>query len=496
MKYSTPKGTRDFLPPEMAKRNYVRSKIVDIFERYGFQEIQTPVFEEFDLFAARSGEEIREHMFTFSTDEKEYVLRPELTAAVCRVISSGKMNIPKPYKIYYIGQCYRYEQPQAGRYREFWQAGLEYMGSTNAICDAEVMAIASRVIRELGIENHLLKVGNVGIFRDLLTDLGYDDERQNYLISNIDSIMSLREKCEVLLDYGEIDNNVINFVKGKLGDLYQLQEETNYEGEYEIFPDSDYSTEKIKHWLNVLPDVMENTYRESWINKGYDPKIVELFIKISHIRGKKEKVLNTAKELLVNTKAEKALNDLIDVLNWLDTYKVPNYEVVLGVARGLDFYTGTVFEFDCPLLGAEKQICGGGRYDKLVEEFDGPHTPATGYAFGMDRLVIAMEKSENVLKVRNAIDAFIVTFSNDQKSKAIQIAEELRAQGKKVEFDTLNLDIKGQMGYASDRFAKYSIILGPDELKDGKVSLKDMESKTQKALEIEKVVDEIGKGEK
>ena len=110
-------------------------------------------------------------------------------------------------------------------------------------------------------------IGNVGIFRDLLTDLGYDDERQNYLISNIDSIMSLREKCEVLLNSGEIDNNVISFVKSKLDELYQLQEETSYEGQYEIFPDSDYSTEKIKHWLKTLPDVMENTYQESWINK-------------------------------------------------------------------------------------------------------------------------------------------------------------------------------------------------------------------------------------
>jgi len=193
-----PRGTRDFPPDEAAKRDYVESVIRRVFERYGFQRVETPIFELFELFALRSGEEIRSKMFVFTIDEGEVVLRPELTAPVCRMIAMGEVDLSaRPLRFYYVGRCYRYEEPQAGRYREFWQAGVELIGSPYPEADAEVIAIAVEVLEELGLRDYELRIGNLEVLRGFLNDNRVPEEVQNRIIGPLDVLSSSVDKLKM-----------------------------------------------------------------------------------------------------------------------------------------------------------------------------------------------------------------------------------------------------------------------------------------------------------
>lgn len=485
--FNVPRGTMDFLPEEMAKRRYIEKKVRQTFESFGFKEIQTPIFEEFALLAARSGEEIRENMFTFISDEVEYALRPELTAAVCRMIVTGKLDMPKPYKFYYIGPCFRYEQPQAGRYRQFWQAGIELMGSQSSMADAEVITVGAKTLENCGVTTYILKVGNIGIFRGILKDAGFEIEEQNWIIGNIDSIMSTREKCQLIAEKDELEREDKEYIKTYLSMLYDLQMELINKGEdfgeHEILPSA---LQEIPQWVTKLNDAMEKTYRAIWISEGVPEDVADLLLEVSRIRGSPDKVMPTAQKLLSGTAVEKSLQELQEVLDYLAAFGVTNYEVVLGVARGLDFYTGTVFEFDVPLLGAQKQVCGGGRYDRLVEEFGGPPIPATGYAFGFDRIVLSREKIEDI-PVPPHLDVFIAVVNEKLSKKAIEISQVLRTKGYKAETELTGRDLKGQLGYASEAQAQYVIIVGPRELKEGKVMVKNLKTEKQKAVPIDTI---------
>lgn len=489
--FKKPKGTRDFLPKEMAKRNKIKEIVSKTFESYGYQEINTPTFEEFDLLASRSGEEIREKMFTFVTDETEYALRPEITASVCRIISEDILKISKPYKLYYICSCFRYEQPQAGRYREYWQAGIEVIGSTSLIADAEVITVAVRTLQNVGLENFKLKVGNIGIFRNILSENNLDFELQNKVIGDIDKLTSVREKCESIKSKQRIEKNDISYIRSKFEDLYNLQQEIDYSGDFEIPLAIEFDEEFVKKWLNEFPKYFDDTTRFIWINEDeINKKLVDFIIELTYLSGKKQNIIDDANKLLNGTSAEKPLNELIELCNLLETFGISNYEVVLGVARGLDYYTNMVFEIDCPQLGAQKQVCGGGRYDKLVSDFNGPNTPAVGFGIGFDRLVEALEKIKEI-EVEKKLDVFIATINNEMKIKAIEIAEMLRNNGKRVEIDLSDLKLREQLGYASTNGAKSVIIIGPRELENNEIVIRDMESKEQKKIKISEILNNI-----
>ena len=473
----------DFLPDEIYQRRYIEDVFRKTFESFGFQEVQTPIFEEFALFEARSGEEIRDAMFTFTSDGVEYALRPEMTAAICRLIATGKLIMPKPYRLYYIGPCFRYEEPQAGRYRQFWQAGIELMGSDSPAADAEVITVGARVLENAGITSYVLKVSNIGILRGILQDADIDVDWQNQIIGNIDSLMSTREKCALMMEKPELEPDDESYIKTYLNLLYDMQMQLVREGidsfgEFEIMPSS---LEDTPRWVCDLPRAMEETYRAIWAGEGIPTETIDLLLNVSTIQGPREQVMPRAQNLLGETRAGKALEELDLVLDYLEAFGITTYQVVLGVARGLDYYTGTVFEFDFPLLGAQKQVCGGGRYDQLVEEFGGPPTRATGYAFGFDRVVLSRLLVEEI-PIPAKVDVFIAMVKESLGLEAVRLSQHLRSDGYRVESEMLGRDLKGQLGYASEIGARYAVILGPKELKEGKVMLKNLQTEEQRAV--------------
>jgi histidyl-tRNA synthetase len=483
----------DYLPDEMAQRNYVETIFRKTFESFGFQEVQTPIFEEFALFEARSGEEIRDAMFTFTADEVEYALRPELTAAICRMIATGKLILPKPYKLYYIGPCFRYEEPQAGRYRQFWQAGIELMGSDSPAADAEVITVGATVLEQAGAKGFVLKIGNIGILRGILETAHIDIDEQNQIIGNIDSIMSTREKCALMEEKDNLDTDDENYIKTYLTILYDMQMELVKEGiddfgRFEIMPSS---LETIPRWVQDLPLAMEKTYTAFWKNQGIPEDTIDLILQVSHMQGTRQEVMPQAQTLLQGTAVESALQELNEVLDYVEAFGITSYQVVLGVARGLDYYTGTVFEFDFPLLGAQKQVCGGGRYDVLVEEFGGPPTKATGFAFGFDRVVLSRMQVEDI-PIPGKVDVFIAIIKQSLLKEAVELSQDIREAGYRVEIEMLERDLKGQLGYASDIGARYAVIMGPKELKEGKVMLKNLQTEQQIPVLLEDIVNQLG----
>ena len=492
-KFKIAKGTRDFLPKETSEKNYVETTIKNIFERFGFQQIQTPIFEKFELFSTRSGPEIREGMFTFFCDSEEFALRPELTAAVCRLISTGKLNIPKPYEIFYIGPCFRYERPQSGRYREFTQAGVEIMGTSSTMADAKIIATAISVLEELQIKDYQVKIGNIGIFRSLLQKEGFDFNQQCSIIGLINKYLDTREKLSVLSKKDPLEQSDKDFLVTKMSEVYKIQGDMNYKGKYEIIPipSERLDKDKIRTLFKEVPEAMEETMRFI-LKNDYKIKneLLDLFFKIGKIQGERKEVEKEADKLLKNTAAEEAVKELFLTLDSLENYGCKNYEVVLGVARGLDFYTGTVFEIDLPILDAQKQVCGGGRYDNLVAEFGGPKTPATGFAFGVDRLIEGLKRSSKLPEPTKA-DFFIIPISNEFKKEALEITSKLRKKGLRCEEELEEINFKKQIENAQKLKIPCIILIGKKEIESKKFTVTNLNTDKKTEISMEEINKEM-----
>ena len=451
-----PIGTNDFLPEQMVQRNYVEKIIRDTFESYGFSQIQTPLYESFSLLSAQAGEEIRHKMFTFvGPDRVDYALRPELTAPVCRIIANGDLDdYPYPYKLYYIGQCVRHE-PKTNNEdirREFRQAGIELIGSDSTLADAEVITIPVRILEKLNIDNTQLVIGNTGILRHLLEKLNLDPKDQSEVILDIDHLSRIRiENRKMDLENLSDELNMLRRSQG-----------SDYQGVYKIDMDiiQDLSESNSEEWKSNLPAIAEETYISKW-NRYYDisQEMAQKCINISKINGDKDSVVaNYGREL--DSISKQSYIELNTLCNYLENNGVVDYKINLGITRGFDFYTGTVFQIEV----SEKNlaICGGGRYDKLIQSFGGPSLPGAGFAFQFDLLVETfLDTGSNNIKTSK--DYFISSISNDLLSSVNKTAELIRRQGKTVEIDLMNRTFEEQQEYAVKSKFDYIICIDADQ---------------------------------
>jgi len=523
----------------MVKSDYVEAVIRRVFERHGFQRVQTPMFETFALFALRSGEEIRSKMFVFTIDEGEMVLRPELTAPICRMIAMGELDLSvKPLRLYYVGRCYRYEEPQAGRYREFWQAGIELMGSPHPEADAEVIAIAVEVLEELGLKDYELRIGNLEVLRGFLKDRGVPEEVQNRIIGPLDVLSSSVDKLKMYkrrLEAGEpLSKDDLLDLRRRCDELRLWAEEELERAERGESPIPKELLEQVQvdarlyrleelhesGRVDELMDFIEEGIRKmimarklAWAYRGitYErdgeeavfkmpPDVVDTLISMMELVGPREEVLPRARELFkASESALKALDNFEEVLDALSWYGIERYTVDLSIARGLEYYTGTVFEIDCPLLGAQKQICGGGRYDKLVEEFGGPSLPATGFALGLDRLVLALERCGAKFPPPVRADVYVIPISPSVLPYAIKVAGELRSRGLRVEVGVMRRRLGRELSNVDKLGIPFAIIVGPEEAEKGLVAVRDMRTREQHQLTLEEafkaIQEALGRGE-
>ena len=455
-KFDKPAGTNDFLPAQMVQRNFVENIVRETFETYGYAQVQTPLFESFALLSAQSGEEIRHKMFTFvGSDRVDYALRPELTAPVCRLIANGELkHLPYPYKLYYIGQCVRQEPITDGAEvsREFRQAGIELIGPASAHADAETITIPIRVLEKLNVSHTKLRIGNTSVFREIFKQGALDPKDQAEMIWDIDHLVSLRNESE-LWDL-ETLRDALNMLRRSQG--------TDYQGSHKIDTSTVQElTESTAHaFAEKLPMIAEETYKARWhryFNVSED--VAQCCIDVSKICGDRDTVMSAWTTLLGDT-VQSARQELLALCDCLENYGITDFEINLGITRGFDFYTGTVFQIELP--ERRLPLCGGGRYDNLIASFGGPAMPGAGFAFQFDALVEAFTDTSKAT-VNGRKDYFIAAETSERIAEAQRLAETLRIAGKNVEVDLMERDLQAQQDYATQMKYDYLLRLVPNE---------------------------------
>ncbi len=411
-KFSAPRGTQDVLPDATPRWQYVEGKLREICKLFGFREIRTPTFEETELFTRHTGETtdiVTKEMYTF-TDRggRSITLRPEGTPPTIRATLEHNLTAENPVaKLYYMGRIFRYERPQAGRYREHNQFGCEMVGSADPSADAEVISLAWTALRSLGIEDVELK----------LNSLGGPEDRPAY-----------REAIR-------------KFVEPFLSDLC--------------------STCKERYDKNPL--------------RMLDCKVPECKKLLADAPGPVEYLCDDCRTHFETLKA------------YLDALGI-KYVLDPRLVRGLDYYTRTIFEFQTPHLGAQNTVCGGGRYDNMIEEMGASPTPSLGFGMGIERLLLTLEKLGITLPIEKKPPVFIATMGPAAKAAGVKLLSDLRNVGMAAETDFIGKSLKSQMKLADKLGASCVLILGDDEVAQGVVTLRDMLSKEQRQIPVSDVV--------
>ena len=406
------KGTKDVLPSESYKNQYIEATCLGVAENFGYKEMRTPVFEHTELFQRGVGDTtdvVQKEMYTF--DDKggrSITLRPEGTAGAARsFLENGLSNEALPQKICYLTSCYRYEKPQTGRLREFHQFGIECFGAASPLADAEMIALAKQIFDELGVKDLHLEINSIGCPK---CRAEYHKALKEYFTSRID------ELCDTCRD--RLDRNPMRIVDCKSPVCSEIAKDAPVVLDYLCDECRDHF-DKTKSYLDA-----------------------------SNI------------EYIVNPQ----------------------------IVRGLDYYTKTVFEFVSDSIGSQGTVCGGGRYDGLIEELGGQHTPSLGFGMGLERLQLVMEAQGCEFPEPSRPDLFIVAMGDKATLKAIEIAKDMRDEGYSVVYDLNGRSLRAQMKYADKCNAKYNVVIGDNEVDTKTAILKDMATGEQSEISLETFV--------
>ena len=406
------RGTKDIFGEDAAKYNYIVDTAKEVFEAYGYSMIKTPIFEETNLFKRGIGEGtdvVSKEMYTFTDrGDRSLTLRPEGTAAVVRSYLEHKIYGKEDFtKYYYMGSMFRYERPQAGRQREFNQLGVEALGESSPILDAEVIAMGYKLLEKLGITDLEVHINSIG----------GNESRTRY-----------REE-------------LINFLTPMKDELCE-----------------DCATRYESNPLRVLD--------------CKNPKCKELITESPKITDS----LNAE---------EKAHFE--DVKKYLDIFGV-KYVENSKLVRGLDYYSSTVYEIVTNKLGAQGTVLGGGRYDGLLTQLGNKEIPATGFAAGIERIMMLLDEYPS-----NTPKVHVVWLGEETEAYAFGIADKLRSAGIKANIEFVNKSMKASMKKADKLGVEYAVIIGTQEMEDNKVVLKNFEQRTQETLSIAEAIAELTK---
>jgi len=403
-KFQPPRGTRDFLPEDMAVRRGIFEKIMDVFRRYGYGEVWTPAFEDFGLLSRKSGPEIEEEIYAFTDKSgRKLGLRFDPTVPICRIVASNP-SLQKPIKFCYITNMWRYDRPGAGRWREFWQSGVELIGPPGPEADAEMLALVSDSLRAIGVRNFYFRISSRKIVDGFIRQAGIPAKKVVDVFRAIDKLDKIGR------------NGVMSEMRargidaGKAGEFMRLVEDGKSSGP----------------GMEELKDIQ----------------------KLARSMG-----------------AGKISTDL-------------------SVVRGIDYYTGFVFE--TMVKGFEKlgSVASGGRYDSLIGLYSGSDVPATGYGMGIDRL-LEIVKPE---MPGSHVTVFVSPVKDEVKTETLNITQQLRAAGISAETELMGRNIGKQLDYVSKKSIPFALIVGPNEIKAKKYTLRDMKTGKESKLSLESVI--------
>jgi len=412
---------RDLIGEEAQVFTFIITKARQTAELYGFKEVITPHVEPLELLSAKSGEEIRQRMFIFKDlGERQVALRPEFTASVARLVTTAMRNEPKPLRLFSVGTVYRYDEPQKGRYREFWQSNFELMGSARPEADAEVILVTNNIMASLGMQGYAFKLGHIGVIKGILTQDGVDEKTQNT--------------------------------------IFQRMDKKNYDEALQLI-----ENQKTRSMLEGLIEIKGRDWQDT----------------VTQIK-------NLAAEYPTAKAAAENLEEILKLITQSTNITV---NVDAAFARGLEYYTGMIYEIYIPEL--EIALGGGGRYDHLIEAFGGQPTPAVGFAIGIDRVAIALQEQKAVISEKGTKRVAVTAITDNQKGDALKIAQQLRAAGIAVEFEVMGRKMAKALEDADKRKVDFAVIVGERELKEGTVVLKNLADRTQCTVAISELADKI-----
>jgi len=410
------KGTRDFLPEEMAKREYAASIIRKVFARFGYDAIDTPSIEYTKTILGKYGAEGNKLTYRFEDNGgRDICLRYDQTVPFARVVAANYQNLPMPFKRYQIGNVWRADKPAKGRYREFTQFDIDIIGTDSLLADAEIAAVMNAVLNDLGFKEYLIKFNSRRLMNSIMDSLGIEQEKGTAVIRIIDKL----EKIGAEKVKKELEKIIAPTISDSLMQIMTLTGSND---------------EKIKK----LSD--------------YDSSEIEEFLKLSKGFGIKEE----------------------------------NIELDPSIARGLDYYTGIVFEAVLPNVSIGS-ISGGGRYDNLCGKFCKERFSGVGVAFGFDRIVVAMEELELFKNVGLNSKVLVTIFDESSITNAQAILNELQKSGVNTEIYSEPVKLGKQFKYANKKRIPFVVICGPDEMERGEVTIKIMDSGDQKVIPREQL---------
>ena len=410
-----PKGTRDILPSEIYKWQYIERVFAKVCRNFGYKEIRIPVFEHTELFQRGVGDTtdiVQKEMYTFSDKGgRSITLRPEGTAGVVRsYVENGMASLPQPVKLYYNITAYRHENVQKGRYREFRQFGAEALGAAGPAVDVEIISILSIFFERLGLKNTVLNINSIGC-PNCRTE--YNEKLKEYFRPYL---AELCENCR-----SRFERNPLRII--------------------------DCKEARCRKYAAKAPALLDSLCEECRV----------------HFEGLKA---------------------------GLENLGIP-YNIDRSIVRGLDYYTKTVFEFISQNVGTQGTICGGGRYDGLVEICGGAPTPGIGFALGAERLLMEMESQGIQIEEPPAMDIYIAPLGEKASAYAQQLVYKLRSCNVGAETDLMGRSLKAQMKYADKKGFSYAVVIGDEEIEHGKTILRDMKTGEQKDVSLDSIVDRL-----
>lgn len=394
MEVQAPKGTKDMLPQDAYKWHFVENKFREIAKFYGMREIRTPMFEHTDLFLRGVGDTtdiVQKEMYTFNDKgNRSITLKPEGTSPVVRAFIENRLfNEAQPTKLYYAIPCFRYENVQKGRLRQFHQFGTEVFGSKEPSMDAEVIAFAMEFLKSLGLKSLSLNINNLGCPN---CRPKYNEALKKFLEENYDDLCGL---CQ-----SRFDKNPMRILDCKNKNCGEITKNAP-----------------------IILDYM----------------------------------------------CEECDSHFAEVKKYLDILNIP-YTVDPEIVRGLDYYTKTIFE----ILNDDFTVCGGGRYDRLIEQLGGPEMPAVGFGLGIERLLLTLKNEGIEIPSEGLYDLYVGARGEEGKLASFKLANTLRTRGIKTEINHMGRSLKAEMKYANKIGAKFTVVLGDDELQTGNAKLKRM----------------------
>ena len=424
--FQPPRGTRDYLPADQQKKNWVIDQVREVYEAYGFEPLGTPAFENLDMLMIKSGDDIINQIYNFKDkSDRDLALRFEHTASTVRVVATHH-NLVKPFKRYTLGPVWRYERPTEKRFREFWQADVDIYGVEGSIADAEVLSAAVDALSRLGFDGYTINVNDRRILKSIVELSGIPVEKSLDAFRAVDKL-------------GKI---------GREGVIEELKGVAPYE-------------EASMKLLDMLG-----------------------------INGEPNEVLSQAKTMLKDyPDGVEGIQALEDLYEYAKGFGFAQYiRIDLSLARGLDYYTGPVFEVIAKGFEEWGSIAGGGRYDEIIELFGGPPTFATGVSFGVDRLTPILEEKGMFNEMTLGAKVYVAPVNSKVTHEAIKIAQMLRAENIPTLIDMMGRKLGKQFEYADKKGIPSVLIVGERELAENSVTVRDMKTGDQTKVKIDDLV--------